>query len=135
VQPDRIEDPVDHLALRHQGVEQAPELEDLGRARPGPHDPVDQPGEQGDGREEVGGAVADVRELPARGLGGTDRLAGGGRRVQAEAGLLVDEEGRAVGRGLELEADDRDRFLAELGIARVQPRVKGGPGGSSPPGG
>src|SRR5215208_2697452 len=95
----------------------------------------DLPVANGERRQQVGRAVAHVLELPAGRPTGRHRLARGGRAAHADAGLLVDAEGRAVVRRVQLQLDDRHGLADEVGVALLHPGVKAAPGGSRPPGG
>src|SRR5215218_3268814 len=95
----------------------------------------DLPVANGERRQQVGRAVAHVLELPAGRPTGRHRLARGGRAAHADAGLLVDAEGRAVGRRVQLQLNHLDGLADEVGIALLHPGVKAAPGGSRPPGG
>jgi hypothetical protein len=139
VHADRIEDEMDHLAPGHLAVQGFEEFEELGAAVAAADEPGHRAGIDAEGGEQSRRAVADGCDLATGGPLGGDGLAGGGWTANAVAqrapGLLVDAEGRAVGRRMEFALDDGNRFRDEPGVAFFQPGVKDGPGGRRAPGG
>lgn len=91
-------------------------------------DGLDGAGAHTEGGQHGGGAMADLLERTSR------WLAGRGRGAHADAGLLIDADGRAVGRRVEVAVDDGDGLGHEGGGARLHPGVTDGPGAGRAPG-
>ena len=135
VHPDGIEDEVDHLPFRRLPIKAVKEFEELGAAVAVAHDPDHLAGVHAEGSQDRRGAVADILEFAARGAVGGDGLARRGGSAHPDPGFLIDAEGRAVGRRVEFEFNDGDRFFGKVGVAFGHPGVKDGPGGHCAPGG